>query len=77
MSDDSGTTAANTCAEQAAAALEVARRYGGNDGAHHKDWVIDQMVRCLTGEGYAAFVADAKGGEDGPETYEWNEGIPP
>lgn len=30
-------------------ALSIARNYGGTDGAHHKDWVIDQMVRCLTG----------------------------
>ena len=29
-------------------ALEYAIRYGGIDGAHHKDWVIDQMVRALT-----------------------------
>lgn len=30
-------------------ALSIAVAYGGNDGAHHKDWVIDQMVRALTG----------------------------
>jgi hypothetical protein len=30
-------------------ALEFAVRYGGIDGAHHKTWVIDQMVRALTG----------------------------
>lgn len=30
-------------------ALSVALQYGGIDGAHHKDWVIDQMVRALTG----------------------------
>lgn len=30
-------------------ALEVANRYGGIDGGHHKMWVIDQMVRVLTG----------------------------
>ena len=30
-------------------ALDVAIRYGGIDGDHHKAWVIDQMVRCLTG----------------------------
>jgi hypothetical protein len=29
-------------------ALEVAIQYGGIDGAHHKSWVIDQMVRALT-----------------------------
>ena len=30
-------------------ALELAVRYGGIDGDHHKAWVIDQMVRELTG----------------------------
>lgn len=39
-------------------ALEVARRHGGHDGAHHKDWVIDQMVRALTGDQYEAWVAE-------------------
>lgn len=32
-----------------AVALDMAERYGGFDGAHHKMWVIDQMVRALTG----------------------------
>lgn len=31
------------------AALEIAVKYGSVDGAHHKTWVIDQMVRALTG----------------------------
>ncbi len=48
--------------------------YGGIDG-HHKAWVIDQMVRALTGDDYEKVVTDAKDGEDGPDTYEWNEGI--
>jgi len=30
-------------------ALEIAREYGDIDGAHHKQWVIDQMMRTLTG----------------------------
>lgn len=30
-------------------ALEVIIKYGGIDGSHHKDWVLDQAVRCLTG----------------------------
>lgn len=32
-----------------AKALDVAYSYGTNDGGHHKMWVIDQMVRELTG----------------------------
>lgn len=58
-------------------ALTLARRFGGIDGDHHKAWVIDQMVRALTGSQYKAFVRDACDGEDGPNTYEWNKGIAP
>ncbi len=58
-------------------ALDIARRYGGIDGSHHRAWVIDQMVRALTGSTYNDFVADACNGEDGPNTYEWDIGIAP
>lgn len=30
-------------------ALIFAANYGDTDGSHHKMWVIDQMVRALTG----------------------------
>lgn len=58
-------------------ALEIATRYGGIDGGHHKTWVIDQMVRALTGDAYAGWLKNYCDGEDGPETYEWDEGIAP
>lgn len=58
-------------------AIELAVSYGGIDGAHHKDWVIDQMVRKLAGDSYEELVADACAGEDGPSTYSWNTGIAP
>jgi hypothetical protein len=29
-------------------ALNIALQFGGTDGGHHKQWVIDQMVRILT-----------------------------
>lgn len=57
-------------------ALDIARRTGGHDGAHHKDWTIDQMCRVLAGEKYREFVKDACDGEDGPGTYTWEVGIP-
>lgn len=87
--------------DRIAKALDYAVRYGGVDGDHHKAWVIDQMVRALTGcpivrrtgidthgaeyvydgqgesEEYRALVAHAKDGDDGPESYDWNEGIAP
>ena len=73
---------------------------GGIDGSHHKMWVIDQMLRALTGcpmeprtvvgvggsytyevqgvsEEYAKLVREACDGEDGPQTYDWDEGIAP
>lgn len=62
-------------------ALGIAFRYGGIDGSHHKTWVIDQMVRILTedyGPGsYEEWVKRYQDGEDGPNTYEWDEGIAP
>src|SRR5690349_21109902 len=39
-----------------AAALGVAAQYSQIDGGHHKAWVIDQMVRALTGDDYAEWV---------------------
>lgn len=58
-------------------ALKIAMEYGPIDGGHHKAWVIDQMVRALTGDRYEEFVREAKAGVDGPETYSWEEGITP
>jgi len=58
-------------------AIDMAVQHGGHDGAHHKDWVIDQMVRILAGDRYDQIVAEARSGEDGPETYDWEIGIAP
>jgi hypothetical protein len=59
------------------AALEVAADYGGIDGDHHKMWVIDQMVRALTGPGYEAWVKVYEGPDEEGETYDWDCGIAP
>lgn len=58
-------------------AIELAVRFGGIDGDHHKTWVIDQMVRILSGDDYAEIVANAMAGEDGPATYSWDVGMSP
>ena len=58
-------------------AIEFAVKYGSADTTDHKDWVIDQMVRALTGNSYEQVVADACAGEDGTDTYEWSVGIAP
>lgn len=59
-------------------ALKIAYQYGQIDGAHHKAWVLDQMVRVLCGSEaeYNDWVRLYQEGEDGPETYEWDVGIP-
>lgn len=54
-------------------AIELAVRFGGIDGDHHKAWVIDQMVRALAGDKYDAIVKEACG--DGE--YTWDVGIAP
>lgn len=59
------------------AAIDLAVQSGGIDGTHHKAWVIDQMIRLLAGDRYETIVADARAGEDGPETYDWDVGIAP
>lgn len=65
-------------------APQIAMDYAGFDGAHHKMWVIDQMVRalCRTEEAYQLFVKayeEPYVDEDGYEydEYEWDTGIAP
>ena len=57
--------------------LEHLLRWGRTDGEHHKTWTIDQAVRVLAGKRYGDLIRAAKDGEDGPNTYGWNEGIAP
>lgn len=49
-------------------AVEIALECGGYDGEHHKQWVIDQMLRVLLGDGYALVLDEVEG---------WEEGIAP
>jgi hypothetical protein len=58
-------------------ALQLAFRYSQIDGDHHKAWVIDQMIRTLTGAHYKKWIRDYKSGEDGPDSYSWDKGIAP
>jgi hypothetical protein len=59
------------------AALQVLLNFGQTDGAHHKLWTIDQAVRHLAGNRYNELITAYKNGEDGPESYQWEEGIAP
>ncbi len=67
----------NVFEERILKALEIAARWGGIDGAHHLHFVIDQMVRALTAHKYEEWVDAHKSGDDGPNTYDWDEGIAP
>ena len=58
-------------------ALAVAMEYINIDGNHHKSWVIDRMVRLLTGRDYPKWRAEHAARGDGPNTYDWDEGIAP
>lgn len=64
--------------DKIADALALILQYGDVDGAHHKQWLIDQIVRVLVGnDDYPAWVANFERGELGPHTYSWKEGIAP
>jgi len=58
-------------------ALEIIIECGQIDGAHHKTWVIDQIVRLLTDDEYDAWIKNYCKGEDGLDTYSWDVGIVP
>ncbi|MEO0760114.1 MAG: hypothetical protein AAFY78_24960 [Cyanobacteria bacterium J06648_16] len=53
-----------------AEALKIIAAYGWIDGAHHKQWVLDQVIRVLAGEYYYEQIATADGAE-------WDQGIAP
>lgn len=63
--------------EASSEALGFALRFGGFESADNKAWVIDQMSRALLGDAYGQFVANARAGAEGPETYSWDTGIAP
>jgi hypothetical protein len=58
-------------------AVNLGLDYGTGDGAHHKMWVIDQMLRALLGDEYEQHIRDTCYGDEGPDTYEWDTGIAP
>jgi hypothetical protein len=66
-------------------ALDIAWKYGQTDGAHHKMWVIDQMVRILCGDsmtyqmliGFYEQPVPVGKGEDDYYQNDWDTGIAP
>lgn len=66
---------------------ELVRQYGCIDGAHHKQWVLDQIVRAAYGmkmgeapnEKYKEWVKEVLGemDENGEYEYWYDYGVPP
>ena len=62
--------------------LDIIFQFGGNDGVHHKQWVLNRAVEELLDRAsddteYKEWIAEYRSGEDGPETYSWDEGVAP
>ena len=57
--------------------LDLIFGYGEYDGGHHKQWLIDQIVRKLTKNNYEKWVERYQEGFDGQNTYAWDTGIAP
>lgn len=57
-------------------ASHIILEHGGYDGAHHKQYALDQALRALTGDEYHELIAKFRAGADGPDTYTWDEGVP-
>lgn len=58
-------------------ALDIAFKYGQIDGEHHKAWVIDQMVKVLTGKEYDKWINNYIYDEETGDSYTWDKGIAP
>ena len=68
-----------TLEENIETALNIAWSYGQTDGANHKMWVIDQMVKALCGDNkkYGEWIAAYESPLSDGDYYVWNKGIAP
>lgn len=59
--------------------LDLIYENAGTDGAHHKQWLLDQIVRVATGsdEEYKNWVRRYNNPPGSTEEYEWDVGITP
>lgn len=57
--------------EKIKSALNLIYQYGSIDGGHHKQWVLDQVVRILTGDKYNEWINDFYLDENGEYISEW------
>lgn len=71
------TTTNDSPEDRIEAAIKVAEQYADIDGAHHKQWTINEMLRALMGkDGFTQWLA--KVNAEGAEEYgEWDLGIAP
>jgi len=56
-------------------AINIATEHGMIDGAHHKQWVIDQMLRALFGDEKYNEWLDVT--NSNPDYDPWDQGIAP
>lgn len=57
--------------------LTIVERYAMIPDAHHKQWVIDQMLRGLLGDGYERWRQKFDADAVVTDHSEWDEGIAP
>ncbi len=64
-----------TAEERIEKAAQIIARHGSTDGAHHKQWCLDQALRAmLTPEQYEAWIAR----QNSDSEYDpWDTGIAP
>jgi len=55
-------------------AVKLILRFGEIDGSHHKQWVLDQVLRILFRQNYKK---EMKEFNSDPEYSKWDEGIAP
>jgi hypothetical protein len=64
--------------ERIDAIKDLAHRYAGINGVHHKQWLIDQILRVLLAGSYNDFIAEYNSDNSGDSACDdWDEGIAP
>lgn len=51
--------------------------YGWEESAHHKQWLIDQILQVAAGDDYTRLVKQEERAGDPDEFCEWDRGIMP
>lgn len=63
--------------EKEQAVIDFILQYGMEDGAHHKQWVLDQTLRLLLGERYKSYMRKIDLDRVENDYGKWDEGIAP